>query len=330
MPENASARASTLSGPGEPSASGMALVIPQSTPSPAPLAGERSLHLAPSNGDLVVEQLVREHLPLVGYIVRETLARVPSHVDRDDLHSAGCSALFRAAQTWEADRGIPFSRYASRRIRGAMLDELRTVDWASRSVRRRGREIESARATLAATLRTAPDDAQVAASLGISLAEVEQSDEDVARASVLSLDAADEHGTASDSLAATEPSPDALVEHRERLQYLVEAVAELPERLRAVVQGYFLDERPMTEIAVELGITESRVSQIRAEALVLLRDALNSALEPELVAPAARPGGAAARRREAYFSAVADRHSARYVARRAAWQQPAAQLDSIA
>ena len=91
---------------------------------------------------------------------------------------------------------------------------------------------------------------------------------------------------------------------------MVEAIAELPERLRIVINDYFLEERPMADIAAELGVTESRVSQMRAEALVLLRDAMNHALDPELLTPPARPGGAAARRREAYFAAVADRHAA--------------------
>ena len=90
---------------------------------------------------------------------------------------------------------------------------------------------------------------------------------------------------------------------------MTEAIAELPERLRHVVEQYFLAERPMAEIAATLGVTESRVSQLRAEALVLLRDALNNALEPDLVPESPRPGGAAARRREAYFSAVAARHA---------------------
>ena len=90
---------------------------------------------------------------------------------------------------------------------------------------------------------------------------------------------------------------------------MVEAVAELPERLRVVVEDYFFAERPMAEIAEELGVSESRVSQMRAEALVLLKDAMNSQLEPEMVAAPARPEGCAARRREAYFAAVAARHA---------------------
>ena len=113
-----------------------------------------------------------------------------------------------------------------------------------------------------------------------------------------------------ETLASTTPSPEQMIEHRERLTYMVEAVAELPERLRVVVQEYFLGERPMAEIAEKLGVSESRVSQMRAEALVLLKDAINAQLEPELVTAPARPEGCAARRREAYFAAVAARHAA--------------------
>jgi RNA polymerase sigma factor FliA len=261
-----------------------------------------------SSADL--DELVTANVPLVAHIVRETMGRLPAHVDRDDLNSAGLTALVQASKAWDPERGIPFSRYAAQRIRGAILDELRSVDWASRSVRRRAREIESARSTLATELRRVPDDAQVAAHLGTTLAEIQQSDDDLARASVLSLDAGSEQGDAAEVLPSAEPSPESLVEHRERLQYLVEAVAELPERLRAVVQGYFIDERPMAELAAELDVSESRISQIRAEALVLLRDALNTALDPELVAKTARPEGAAARRRDQYFRAVAERHAA--------------------
>ncbi|GAB2635391.1 hypothetical protein GCM10027270_25060 [Nocardioides ginkgobilobae] len=148
----------------------------------------------------------------------------------------------------------------------------------------------------------------MAAALGISVAEVENNDGDVARANVLSLQGSEV--SFEEMLVSTAPAPADLVEHREKLEYLVDAIAELPERLRIVVQEYFLAERPMAEIAETLGVTESRVSQIRAEALVLLRDALNSALDPSLVAPHARPHGCAAQRRNAYFEAVAARHAA--------------------
>ncbi|MBJ7358822.1 MAG: FliA/WhiG family RNA polymerase sigma factor [Nocardioides sp.] len=255
------------------------------------------------------EELVEQHLPLVGHIVRETAARVPAHVDKEDLRSAGLVALVTASRAFDPERGIPFARYASTRIRGAIVDELRSADWASRAVRRRGRDIETVRSTLAASRRRAPDDAEVAAELGISVAEVRRSAEDLARASVLSLDI-DADQTFAEVLPTTEPTPDVQLEKRERLEYLDEAICELPDRLRLVIRGYFIDERPMAELADELGVTESRISQMRAEALVLLKDALNHALDPDLVAQPARPDGCAARRRDTYFRAVAERHAA--------------------
>lgn len=254
------------------------------------------------------DELITAHMPLVGHIVRETMTRLPSHVNRDDLTSAGLAALVQAGRAFDAERGVPFARYAATRIRGAILDELRSVDWASRSVRRRARDLDDTRTRLAASLGRVPSNEEVAAALGMSVEEIAANDDDIARAQVLSLQGSQE-ATYADTLASRSPSPEDLAEHRERLTYLMEAVAELPERLRIVVQEYFLAERPMAEIAEMLGVTESRVSQMRAEAMVLLKDALNSQLDPELLAPAARPDGCAARRREAYFAAVAARHA---------------------
>lgn len=259
-------------------------------------------------GDPRADELITSHMPLVGHIVRETMGRVPSHVSRDDLTSAGLTALVQAAQAFDAERGVPFERYAATRIRGAILDELRAVDWASRSVRRRARDLEETRSRLAGVLGRTPSVAEVASALGMSVDEVAANDEDVSRAQVLSLQGST--STSLDELVPTRaPSPEQLVEHQERLTYLLEAIAELPERLRQVVQDYFFSERPMADIAADLGVTDSRISQMRAEALVLLRDALNSALDPHLVSPATKPNGCAARRREAYFAAVAARHA---------------------
>jgi RNA polymerase sigma factor FliA len=261
--------------------------------------------LAASQDD---DSLVRQHLPLVGHIVRETMARVPAHVNRDDLTSAGLAALVQAARSFDAERGVSFSRYASTRVRGAILDELRSVDWASRSVRRRARQVDEVRNSLAAQLGRIPSDAEVATALGVGVEEIAANEEDVSRAVVMSLQGFGETPI-DDMLASHIPGPEELIEHREKVAYLQDAVAELPERLQVVVQGYFFAERPMAEIAAELGVTESRVSQMRAEALVLLKDALNSALEPAMVTPHARPDGCAARRRDAYFAAVAAHRS---------------------
>lgn len=256
------------------------------------------------------DELVTAHIPLVGHLVREVLARVPGHVDRDDLTSAGLTALVQAAQGFDVERGVPFARYASTRIRGALLDELRGIDWASRSVRRTARGLDETRSRLTHSLGRVPSDAEVAAAQGVPVEQVITNREDLARAQVLSLEAHEAQGSYATELPTSAPSPEQSLEHAELLTYLSEAVAELPERLRRVVEGYFLAEQPMAELAAELGVTESRISQLRAEAMVLLRDALNSQLDPALVPAHERPDGVAARRREAYFAAVAERHAA--------------------
>ena len=264
---------------------------------------------ADSAADDSQTELIRGHMPLVGHLVRETLGRVPSHVNRDDLTSAGLTALVQAAQGYDASRGVPFDRYAATRIRGALLDELRSVDWASRSVRRRARDLSETRSQLANALGRTPSVTEIARAAGLTDEEVVANDDDVARAQVLSLQGSTT--TPIDELVPHRaPSPEDIVEQRERLAYLREAIEELPERLRVVVQDYFFAERPMADIAADLGVTDSRISQMRAEALVLLRDVLNHSLDPALLKPAAgQPGGVAHRRREAYFAAVATRHA---------------------
>ena len=126
-------------------------------------------------------------MPLVGHIVRETMGRLPGHVNRDDLTSAGLAALVQAARSYDETRGVPFARYAATRIRGAILDELRGIDWASRSVRRRARELDDTRTQLAGDLGRVPTDAEVAEAAGVTVDEVAANDDDVSRAQVMSL-----------------------------------------------------------------------------------------------------------------------------------------------
>jgi len=250
------------------------------------------------------EDVVRAHMPLVGHLVREMLARVPAHVSRDDLLSAGYTALVTAARGFDAARGVPFARFAAARVRGALLDELRGRDWASRSVRLRARRTDAARQELTAELGRTPSLAEVALRLGCSTGDIEAADDDVQRAVVFSLQG---FATAGAEDMVTEPSagPEDLLIRRERLGYLRHAIDALPERLRAVIVGYFFEERPMAQIAEELGVTESRVSQLRGEALDLLRDGLNTHLDPALAKPVKE--GCVARRRAAYYDSIATR-----------------------
>ena len=245
-----------------------------------------------------------EHLPLVHYAVSEMASKVPRHVSRDDLVSAGMAGLAQAARSFDPERGISFDRYASTRIRGALLDELRGLDWASRSVRSRARRVETAQQELTATLGRTPTPHELATTLGIAVDEIKAIDEDVQRAVVLSLQGF-AAGTAEDMVPERTAGPEELLLHRERIGYLRNAIDALPDRLRRVVTAYFFEERPMLDIAAELGVTESRVSQLRAEALVLLKDGLNAHLDPDLVTTPDRPDGCVARRREAYYAQIA-------------------------
>jgi RNA polymerase sigma factor for flagellar operon FliA len=270
---------------------------------PDAAAAQRFSALSPAEEDA----LVRQHLPLVGYAVSDLARRLPAHVHRDDLISAGMAALAMAARSFEEERGVPFGRYASRRIQGALLDELRSHDWASRSVRRKAREQEEVGAKLAARLGREATPAEVAQSMGVGVDELQANQRDVHRSVVLSFQAVVDDTGMDSVLPSREPSPDQVLLERERQAYLRDAVALLPERLRTVVIGVFFEERPMQEIADELGVTESRVSQMRSEAMALLKDGLTANLAPESLPEEERPDGRVARRKTAYYAAIAAR-----------------------
>ena len=255
------------------------------------------------HGERRRDDIVTAHMPLVGHLVREMLARVPGHVNRDDLMSAGYAALVAAARGFDDDRGVPFARFAAARVRGALLDELRGLDWASRSVRQRARKTDAARQALVNELGRTPTVTEVAAHLGVTADEIKSADEDVQRAVVFSLQGF-ATGAAEDMVSEPSPGPEEMLIRREKLGYLKHAVDALPERLRTVINEYFFAERPMAQIAVELGVTESRVSQLRAEALGLLRDGMNTHLDPALAAEGPQREGCVARRREAYYEQI--------------------------
>jgi RNA polymerase sigma factor for flagellar operon FliA len=253
------------------------------------------------------DELIEQHLSLVGYHVSEMIRRVPTHVQRDELAAAGSLALVQAARGFNADLGVPFGRYASTRIRGAILDELRGMDWASRGTRQRARRLAELTERLTGDLGRAPRPDELAQAMGVGLDELRGIRDDAQRR-VVSLDAdtTDATGTIRDKA----PSPEERVVVDERLRYLTAGVGELPENLRVVVQGIFFEERPVVELAAELGVTQSRISQLRTQALGMLRDAMNSALDPELAPlPSAQPG-VAEKRRQAYYAAVAERAGA--------------------
>jgi RNA polymerase sigma factor for flagellar operon FliA len=256
------------------------------------------------------EELIRGHMPLVGHLVRDMLTRIPNHIHRDDLTSAGLHALVTAARGWDPDRGIPFHRFAATRIRGAILDELRSLDWATRSVRTKARATDSTRQNLTTTLGRTPTNEELAQALGTTTTDLHQTDNDVQRATVLSLQG---FATASADDMVTEPTPgpEDMLLRREQIGYLHHAIGSLPERLQTVITEYFLNERPMADIAVDLGVTESRISQLRAEALSLLKDGLNTHLDPGLAPTPENPDSITARRRATYYAHIASNTTVR-------------------
>ena len=256
------------------------------------------------------EELIRTHMPLVGHLVRDMLSRIPNHIHRDDLTSAGLHALVTAARGWDPQRGVPFNRFAGTRIRGALLDELRALDWATRSVRSKARSTDSTRQALTTSLGRTPTPEELAQALGTTTTDLQRTDTDVQRATVLSLQGFTT-SSADDMVTEREPGPEEMLLRREQIGYLHHAIGSLPERLQTVVTEYFLHERPMADIANDLGVTESRVSQLRAEALALLKDGLNTHLSPEMAPVPDNPESITARRRASYYANIASNTSVR-------------------
>src|SRR5438874_5084308 len=254
-------------------------------------------------------QLIEQHLPLVNHVVLQVAVHFPRYVDRQELARAGALGLVEAARRFDESRGVPFDRFAARRIRGAILDSVRASDWAPRSVRTLGRKLEQVEQELANSGGELPSTSEVADALGLSRDELHRLRDRVFRSVILALEhvvtSPDDDGlTLVDVLAdrtAVEPSEE--LETRELLGYLRDAVGLLPERHRLVIVGYFLEGRSSLDLAHLLDVTESRISQLRSEALDMLRDGIEaqyvSVGEPS-------PRGRAARRRADYATAISE------------------------
>ena len=224
--------------------------------------------------------VIEQHLPLVRHIVFQVAVRFPRHVDREELARAGALGLVEAARRYDGARGVPFERFAAQRIRGAILDAVRSADWAPRSVRTLARTLEQTNQQLASALGRPPTIDEMANAMATTPDEVARLQDRIHRSVVLALDhhlADGEDGqTLADTVTDTGLEPSETLERRELHSYVRDAVRLLPERHRLVIIGYFLEGRSSGELARFLGITESRVSQLRSEALTHLREAINA------------------------------------------------------
>lgn len=234
-----------------------------------------------------VAALIEDHLDLVNHVVFQVAVHFPRHVDRDELARAGALGLVEAARRYEDARGVPFNRFAAQRIRGAIIDAVRAADWAPRSVRLLARQLDAAEHELSTRLGRAPSSAETAEALGMTGEELASLRERLYRSVVLAfehmaVDSDDEELTLLDVIEdRTMVEPSVQLEDRELHAYLRDAVALLPERHRLVVVGYFLEERTSEELARFLGVTESRISQMRSEALAMLKDGIERQYRPE-------------------------------------------------
>jgi RNA polymerase sigma factor FliA len=228
-------------------------------PGDAPPAGER-------------DQLVLHYEPLVRQVAGRVGTRLPPHVDHADLIQAGVFGLIDAIDRFEPATGVRFEVYAAQRIRGAILDELRAQDWVPRTVRVRARELDKAREAVEAKLQRRATAAELAAELGVGPAEVHAI---LDRIRVISLEALDDwsrvRGVPADALAEHGSDPFAIVENRENRELLRRALARLPERDQRILRLYYTENLTLARIGRELGVTESRVSQLRSRAVVRLR-----------------------------------------------------------
>lgn len=222
------------------------------------------------------EQLI-EHLPLVHHVARQVLERRALDLDIEGLVSAGAVGLIEALEKFDPSRGLALSTFATPRIRGAILDELRRRDPLTRTSRKRHREVGKARERLAQQLGRAPSQAEVAEELGVPPERVSAWERDALGARPVALDRP-VSGEEGDEVTPAEIIPDErlipaeeVLEQRERVRILKEELLELPERSRLVVSLYYYEELKLHEIASIIGVSESRVSQIRSQALRMLR-----------------------------------------------------------
>jgi RNA polymerase sigma factor FliA len=240
------------------------------------------------------ERVLLEHLPIVRFLARRIHERLPQHVDIEDLVSAGVVGLMDAFAKFDPTKKVQFRSYAQFRIRGAILDSLRTLDWSPRELRRKGRAVEEAIRALTARLGHAPGESEIATEMGLSLDEYQQLLGNLKGLEIgtLHLEHSEDSGEEELAYVPGRPDEDPLFRclRGELEGRLADAIANLPERERLVMTLYYYEEMTMREIGLALGVVESRVSQVHAAAVAHLRSALRDlAARGAFVRPGRKP-----------------------------------------
>ncbi|HEX4187352.1 MAG TPA: RNA polymerase sigma factor WhiG [Solirubrobacteraceae bacterium] len=227
----------------------------------------------------VRERLVLAYSPLVKYVAGRTAAGLPPHVEEADLISYGLVGLISAIERFDLSREIKFETYAIMRIKGAIIDELRSMDWVPRSVRARAREVERAHAKLEHQLQRVPNDKEIAGEMGISVDELNESLLAISHSSMVALDelwsVSDSSGDQVSLMDTIEdpgaPDPARALDVGDLKDRIADSIAKLPEREKLVIALYYYENLTLREIGEVLGVTESRVSQMHTKAVLRLR-----------------------------------------------------------
>ncbi len=229
------------------------------------------------------DKIIRQYMPLVKYVAGKVSVGMPASVEFDDLVGFGQFGLLDAIEKYDPDKNVKFKTYAVTRIRGAIFDELRQLDWVPRSVRQKSREIEDTIGDLEARLGRTASDAEIAGKLGVSEEEYQQTVMKLSGTSVLSLNDVwysgndNDHMSIGDSIESPSSlNPDVIVEREEIRKIIIQAINELPEKEKMVIVLYYHEDLTFKEIGQVLEVSESRISQLHTKANLRLRAKLTN------------------------------------------------------
>jgi len=229
------------------------------------------------------DYFIRQYAPLVKYVAGKVAIGMPHNVEFDDLVGFGVFGLFDAIEKFDPEKHVKFKTYAVTRIRGAIYDELRSIDWVPRSVRQKTREIEETVHSLEANLGRAATDSEIAAKMGISIEDLNKSIHKISTSSILSLNDLWYTGEDNDKVSIVDSiessqslNPDIIVEKDEIKKVIVQAISELPDKEKKVLVLYYYEDLTLKEIGKVLDVTESRISQLHTKAILRLRSKLTS------------------------------------------------------